>query len=164
MVVGLTPTSGTKEQMIDSINGFFGPYRFLSNFHYTPVNWAGVEYSASENAYQAAKFPPDLRDPFVVCTPREAKQLSRKLVARPDWDEVKLRVMRHLLDQKFAQEPVRTLLLATGDKYLEETNTWGDVFWGVCNGFGLNELGKMIMEIRDNLWLEELRKENEMRT
>jgi predicted NAD-dependent protein-ADP-ribosyltransferase YbiA (DUF1768 family) len=42
-------------------------------------------------------------------------------------------------------------LLATGDTYLEETNTWGDIWFGVCNGIGKNYLGKMLMEIREAL-------------
>ena len=45
-------------------------------------------------------------------------------------------------------------LLETGDVYLEETNTWGDVFWGVCNGKGENMLGQVLMLIRDELKAE----------
>ena len=45
-------------------------------------------------------------------------------------------------------------LLGTGDTYLEEGNTWNDTFWGVCNGVGENNLGRILMEVR-----EELRKE-----
>lgn len=42
-------------------------------------------------------------------------------------------------------------LLATGTRYLEETNTWGDTYWGVCEGKGLNMLGKTLMQVRDEL-------------
>jgi len=34
---------------------------------------------------------------------------------------------------------------------LEETNTWGDKYWGVCNGEGENQLGKLLMKIRENI-------------
>ena len=35
------------------------------------------------------------------------------------------------------------------DKYIEETNHWGDVFWGVCDGVGESNLGKVLMGIRE---------------
>jgi hypothetical protein len=41
------------------IHGFFGDYRWLSNFHSCPVYFDGLLYPSSENAYQAAKLSPD---------------------------------------------------------------------------------------------------------
>jgi hypothetical protein len=34
---------------------------------------------------------------------------------------------------------------------LIEGNTWGDTFWGVCNGVGENNLGKTLMNVREIL-------------
>ena len=42
-------------------------------------------------------------------------------------------------------------LVSTGDRYLEETNTWYDTTWGVCDGTGLNWLGKILMQVRDEI-------------
>lgn len=42
-------------------------------------------------------------------------------------------------------------LLATGDTYLEEGNTWGDRVWGTVNGIGANQLGIILMKIRDEI-------------
>ena len=39
----------------DNIKGFFGGYRWLSNFHVCDVMFEGDLYPSSENAYQAAK-------------------------------------------------------------------------------------------------------------
>jgi hypothetical protein len=39
-------------------------------------------------------------------------------------------------------------LIQTGDAYLIEGNTWGDQYWGVCDGQGLNSLGLLLMETR----------------
>ena len=39
-------------------------------------------------------------------------------------------------------------VLATGDAYLEEGNTWGDRIWGTVNGSGANRLGFILMQIR----------------
>jgi predicted NAD-dependent protein-ADP-ribosyltransferase YbiA (DUF1768 family) len=59
--------------------------------------------------------------------------------------------MYDLIKQKFAADPLRRMLLDTGDLYLEETNHWGDVCWGVCNGIGENMLGHTLMMVRDEI-------------
>jgi predicted NAD-dependent protein-ADP-ribosyltransferase YbiA (DUF1768 family) len=42
-------------------------------------------------------------------------------------------------------------LLETGDAELVEGNWWDDTFWGVCNGVGQNNLGKILMDTRREL-------------
>ena len=44
--------------------------------------------------------------------------------------------MADLLRQKFSHPDLAVLLLATGDEDLVEINTWGDTFWGICDGKG----------------------------
>jgi ribA/ribD-fused uncharacterized protein len=136
-----------------NIKGFFGKYRFLSNFHVIPVIYEGVEYPATENAYMAAKtLDLELRKQFENLTPSEAKKLGRSISLRPDWEEVKYDIMKEVCRYKFTKhQDMRDCLLETGDKYLEETNSWGDKIWGVCDGAGLNLLGKILMEIRTGL-------------
>ena len=107
-----------------------------------------VIYPSVENAYQAAKTTGD-RTVFCSCGPGEAKRLGRQLVIREDWDKIKIEVMRDLIRQKFKKDSLLgTRLLLTGDELLVEGNSWGDVFWGVCNGVGENNLGKILMEQR----------------
>lgn len=77
--------------------------------------------------------------------------MGRQAVLRDDWDDIRIEVMRELLIHKFAQEPFMSKLIETGNAYLEETNTWGDKFWGVCDNKGENNLGKLLMEIRADL-------------
>lgn len=67
---------------------------------------------------------------------------------RDDWERVKLAVMLDLLRQKFAHADLRAQLIATSDDVLVEGNTWGDTFWGMCNGVGLNHLGRLLMQVR----------------
>ena len=64
--------------------------------------------------------------------------------------------MTECVNQKFAQQPYRDLLLATGDQFLQEGNNWGDLIWGVDieTGEGQNLLGKLIMEFRETLIME----------
>lgn len=59
--------------------------------------------------------------------------------------------MKDLVFQKFKNEELKIKLLQTGNEELIEGNTWGDKFWGICNGVGENNLGKILMEIRQFL-------------
>ena len=53
---------------------------------------------------------------------------------------------------KFTTNPnLAKRLLDTGDEELIEGNDWNDIFWGVCNGKGENNLGKILMRIRNEL-------------
>jgi ribA/ribD-fused uncharacterized protein len=70
----------------------------------------------------------------------------------PKWDEVKVKLMKEIITAKAEQhEYVRRKLLETGDKYLVE-GSWRDDFWGWGpNKDGQNMLGKLWMEVRDEL-------------
>ena len=59
--------------------------------------------------------------------------------------------MLEMLRRKFRTEPYRSLLLGTGEMELVEENTWGDRFWGVCRGEGKNHLGRLLMQVREEM-------------
>lgn len=60
--------------------------------------------------------------------------------------------MEEIVREKFTQNTeLADKLLATGDAYLEEGNTWGDRIWGTVNGSGANRLGVILMQIRAEL-------------
>ncbi len=133
----------------ESISEFDGRYRWLSNFWLSPVAMRGYVFPTVENAYQAAKSLPQ-RQRYINCSPGAAKRMGQKVDIPANWDSDKLIVMRKLLNQKFQIGTFNALNLDhTGSKEIIEGNTWGDVFWGVCDGVGENNLGKMLMEIRD---------------
>ena len=124
----------------------------MSNFWPSAVSLDGVQYPSVENAYQAAKTYPEHRAPFEFCTPGAAKRAGKKVPMRPEWENEKVAVMRDLLAKKFrAGSLLAAKLLDTGDAHIEEGNSWGDRFWGVCGGSGSNTLGKLIMERRHSL-------------
>lgn len=132
------------------ITSFSANNRWLSNFWPVKVLLDGVMYPSVENAYQAAKtvFLP-AREPFVLCTAGNSKRMGRRLPLRANWEEIKLDVMRDLIRQKFHfKNSLGQKLIRTGDIELIEGNTWGDTYWGVCNGQGENNLGKILMEQR----------------
>ena len=83
---------------------------------------------------------------------KEAKALGKKVTMRQDWNEVKLQVMWNLIYEKFTRNrKLYTALLSTGEAHIEETNWWGDKFWGTCKGEGENHLGKLLMKLRDKI-------------
>jgi hypothetical protein len=137
-----------------NVCGFFGPYRWLSNFHECPVYFEGLEYPSSENAYQAAKVDKDFRHHLQKITASEVKRAWKKLplidMCYGDWDDRKYDVMSVILFDKFYRnKDLRQKLIDTEDKYLEESNHWKDQDWGVdINLGGKNYLGKILMKIR----------------
>jgi ribA/ribD-fused uncharacterized protein len=136
-----------------AIKEFIGEYRFLSNFYLAEVILDGEIYRSVEHAYVAAKTL-DLekrKEIANIIEPKNAKRLGRKLKLRENWPIIKTTIMETLVRRKFEQEPLRSMLLSTGDEELIEGNWWGDRFWGVCNGVGENKLGKILMKIREEL-------------
>lgn len=133
------------------IKGFFGPYRWLSNYHECNVYYEGLMYGSTEAAYQSAKLI-DLeeRKKFLGITPSTAKKMGKTLkITIPNWDEIKFSAMSSIVFDKYLRnEDIRWELLRTGDKYLEETNHWKDRFWGVCDNKGENNMGIITMGIR----------------
>lgn len=147
-----------------NVKGFFEQYRFLSNFHLCDVYFEGIVYPSSEHAYMSAKtHNTQIKDKFSkdfnglaggILTPREARNLGQTIELRPDWEEVKYDMMLAIVFDKFwRNKDIQKLLLDTGDKYLEETNHWNDVFWGYSwqKQTGQNNLGKILMKVREIL-------------
>lgn len=139
------------------IDSFHGQHRFLSNFWPAWTFFEGVAYPTAEHAYQAAKtLDPIVRNHFVPDMPHYigddpgvAKRFGRVFTLRPDWERVKIDVMLACLRSKFTLDiALKHRLLATGDAHLVEGNSWGDTFWGMCNGRGLNHLGRLLMFVR----------------
>lgn len=141
---------------------FRDEYEFLSNFYEIPVTYEGINYRNSEAAFQAAKCVGEnlsYRPSFSRLSGGQAKRRGRQVPLRSDWEEVKDEVMKEILFCKFRQNPgVAQRLIETGSIELVEDNTWGDTYWGRCNGEGKNMLGKLLMEVRSVL-SEELNSE-----
>lgn len=132
----------------------------LSNFSAFTLYWDGVEnmrFDTSEAAYHWEKFPghDDIRAAIINApSAHEAFKVAERNKAhrRPDWDDVKVDVMRRILRAKAEQhEYVRRKLLATGNRTLVE-DSWRDAVWGWGpNRDGQNLLGKLWMEVRAEL-------------
>lgn len=139
------------------ITRFTDRHRFLSNFFEVPVDLWGHRWRSTENAYQWKKFE-HLRclDVFLQVPPNVSKRLGRELSpVRPEWDDMRLSVMRELQQAKFRQNPwLAAKLVETGSTHIYEGNTWNDTFWGVRLddlSVGHNHLGEILMRLRDEL-------------
>jgi len=135
--------------------------RLLSNMHKldAPVmDRFKIPYLSVEQAYQAAKtLNPEQRKIIAALVgPSEqwyglpAKAAGRKVTLEPGWEERKLKVMKHLLGEKFKQARFAEALLSTGTRPIAEVDPRGsDMFWGVDpSGQGQNQLGRLLSEIR----------------
>lgn len=133
------------------IDSFDGRYSFLSNFYDAPVTYKGITYLNSEAAYQAQKDPKQAYA-FKHLPANKAKRLSHKMDVVENWDDIKYGHMLEIVRQKFRQNPnLARHLLHTGHRELIEGNWWNDTYWGVCDGKGENNLGKILMQVRREL-------------
>lgn len=141
-----------------AVSSFTGEHSFLSNFWACHVPYAGYGYPSAEHAYQAAKtvLPAERRRIAACETPGAAKRAGRSLALRPDWEQLKKRVMLAVVLSKFQENPeLAEQLAATGDAPLAEGNHWHDNFWGdcrcgrqACREPGLNALGRCLETVR----------------
>jgi len=131
-------------------------YGFLSNFCQAPIEINGQIWSTSEHYYQAQKFiEPARKEAIRSCdSPDVAFALSRKYQqeVKPSWNDERLEVMRFIVEEKFSQNPKLAFkLIGTGDAVLTE-HSHKDAFWGDGgNGKGANHLGRILMEVREQL-------------
>jgi ribA/ribD-fused uncharacterized protein len=152
---------GTKAKVAEStasalkpIDSFKGENKFLSNMSESSFRVGQETYPTVEHFYQAMKTT-NLEEQAAVLaakTPAEAKKIGKTVTLRTNWKKLKIEIMEVGLRAKFQQNPeLKKKLIDTGDVDLIEGNTWGDTFWGQVDGKGENNLGKLLMKIRDEL-------------
>lgn len=127
-----------------------------------PLRVNGVRIKTSEALYQSCRFPhmPEVQQLIISeNSPMTAKMRSKpyRRVSRQDWDFVRVKIMRWCLRVKLAQNwrEFGRLLLATGDCPIVEQSRRDD-FWGAKVAedgtlVGMNVLGRLLMELREQL-------------
>lgn len=115
---------------------------------------------SSEALYQAMRyslFPKAQNEIIRQASPMTAKMISKKYspYSRQDWELIKLRVMRWVMEIKLSQHwnELAPILEETGDKAIVELS-YKDQFWGaknIGNGQlqGTNALGRLWMDLRE---------------
>lgn len=139
----------------------------LSNFSAFQLLWNGIIFPTSEHAYHWEKFnvAAEFRRGYhgqvqslIRCasSAHAAFKIGQEPMWQPyrrqDWSTARIGIMSALLRAKVEQhEYVQRKLLATGDRELIE-DSWRDDFWGWGpNRDGRNMLGKLWMQIRDEI-------------
>ena len=132
-----------------------------------PLQVNGIRIPSSEALYQACRFPhmPNVQRKIIEeRSPMTAKMRSKphRKSSRPDWDDVRVDIMRWCLKVKLAQnwEAFGKLLLDTGNCPIVEKSRKDD-FWGAKVNkdgtlVGNNILGCLLMELRDQLKVKDL--------
>jgi ribA/ribD-fused uncharacterized protein len=136
------------------IAGFFGEYRWLSNFWPCEVLYNNIAFPSVEHAYVYAKceLTTEQVDVLLQSSPGAAKRLGRTAPVNAQFSQNKLAIMKQLLKIKFSHGLLKQKLLDTHPRALIEVNFWGDTFWGVNEqGTGLNHLGVLLEEVREHL-------------
>lgn len=136
-----------------TIKIFQGEYEFLSNFFPCDVKYDRIIYPTAEHAFQAQKseFTNDRISISKIGTPGQAKRAGSKLTLCPHWNNKKLGIMRDIVRIKFKNVHLARKLIDTDPHDLIEGNNWNDRYWGVCKGQGLNRLGIILMDVREDL-------------
>jgi ribA/ribD-fused uncharacterized protein len=148
-------------KVINEITQFKDEYAWLSNFEPVIIHSSGLTFQSVEIAYQASKTNNyNEWKKFAALGAMDSgksKYMGRRVKLIKDWEIKKLLFMKRFLTQKFIYDKFRRKLLETGFSELIEGNYWHDNYWGDCycqkckRKLGQNMLGKLIMEIRDNI-------------
>lgn len=131
-------------------------YGCFSNFSAHPIFLKGKSWRTTEHYFQAQKFADTKHEEELrlVASPMVVARMgrSRQRPLRKDWETVKDDIMREALRAKFTQhKDLKEILLETGDALIVE-HTKNDRYWGDGgDGSGKNMLGKLLMELREQL-------------
>ena len=138
----------------DTISFFDGDYSFLANSFESPVEYEGIKYSSVEHAFQASKTDNKEEKEKIMnaSSPTKARVIGRRVTKKDNWEDTKNDIMYQICLNKFKDnEELKKKLLSTGNYNLINGNTSEDTYWGVCKEVGDNYLGKILMQIREEL-------------
>jgi N-glycosidase YbiA len=135
------------------------PYGCFSNFSPHSIQMEGEIWPTSEHYYQAQKFvgTQDLhlcRLIQQVPSPEKAAAIGRNPIytVRQNWHTLKPAIMYGAVLTKFTTYPDLMALLLSTDEELIVENSSTDDYWGCgSDGLGQNQLGKVLMRIRQEL-------------
>ncbi|MEM6856150.1 MAG: NADAR family protein [Planctomycetota bacterium] len=138
-------------------------YGEFSNFARYPILLNKKRWPTVEHYFQAQKFDDSQSREQIrkANSPSIAARLGRdrKKKLRRDWESRKVKVMRDAVEAKFRQhDELGQLLVSTGEAKLVE-HTENDSYWGDGgDGSGKNMLGRILMDVRQLLVLDQSRK------
>lgn len=144
-------------QKLVKISSFTGYFEFLHNNFLTPVYYEGSLYSSVTHAYHAARSNDETTRNAILNAEsfHTVANISSRIQDPEDWPNRRLNVMERLVRDKFRRsKELQEKLKATEKRDITmtyEDEKKGNLFWGMVNGKGQNQLGRIIMKIRDDI-------------
>ncbi len=131
-------------------------YYMFSNFSSFALEWKGNVWMTSEHVYHSERFDnEEIKEK--IRNMRSAHEVFRfaqdnKYLQISNWNEIKVEIMKEIVREKIVQHPyVKKKLLESGSRELIEDSPHDD-FWGWGkNKDGKNQLGKIWMELREEI-------------
>ncbi|MDD3900676.1 MAG: NADAR family protein [Fermentimonas sp.] len=145
-------------------------FGFLSNFYNSEFDLEGITWTSVEQYYQYQKSENKEYRRLILGAKNAAtiKQLSDSRIGnkyqsdkswfkqnpkdfRSNWKSVKYEIMKKAVEAKFQQnEKLKNRLIATQNSEIIEDSKW-DFYWGTGhNNSGENNLGKILMQKRED--------------
>lgn len=145
------------QQKLSKIDSFTEYFDFLHNNFQTPVYFSGILYPSVSHAYHAARSN-DERTRRAILNAETFQALGNialRINDPIDWQERKVKIMEQLVRDKFRRsKELQERLKLTEGRELVMTytdNNSKNNFWGVVKGNGQNQLGRILMKIREDL-------------
>jgi len=135
--------------------------RVLHNSAPAPIKVWGLVFPTVEHAYQASKTDDRalIERIRTAHSAPAARRIGRRIPLRPGWTDLRVEIMRELLEIKFSVLSMQKVLLATGNAPLIKLPVGRgrhDHFWSQCDrpcclGAGQNKGGQLLQELRERL-------------
>ena len=156
-------TARIAEYQTTTLVAFYGQYGdvVLGNFYLHPVTIDGITFNCAEAAYQSYKVrfsiaPQSVRQTdFCSLTGEAAWRLGNQIQIGQTWYENSEKIMTQIIKAKFSNTFLIPHLRQTGNSLIVEhiDRVGKDMFWGDnCDGTGKNMLGKILMQLRYELF------------
>lgn len=157
-------------RVTDNFVFFWGKQDIYSNFYFAPFKHQDKLFKWSEQAvmYRKAKHfgAMNIAGKILMATsPDQCKKLGRSRdipFVQEEWEKVREQIYKEVLVDKFSNPHMKHKLLSTGEKTLVEASPFDEI-WGIKLAHdhpdaenpkkwrGLNLLGKVLMEVREEL-------------
>jgi ribA/ribD-fused uncharacterized protein len=143
-----------KLQRIDSFTGYF---EFLHNNFLTPVYFEGFLYPSVTHAYHAARSSDENTRKAILNADsfHTVAKIARRIEDPQNWQMERTKIMERLVRDKFRRsKELQEKLKATENRELimsYEDETSGNLFWGMVKEKGQNQLGRILMKVREDI-------------
>lgn len=126
------------------------PYLLLNDDVFDSVERAYQYIKSNSPEYKNAIKNTTIKGTKIVA--RDYLETNKSVEYISEFHDKKLEIMELLVRLKFSQNPdLLQKLIETNKKLIQENNNWNDTYWGISENVGENNLGKILMIVREDL-------------